>query len=108
LAKDLRELLGNQKEAAWYLDPKTYTIKQAAERVREYFYTELYRTEFQSASGMALPLLDFFVAGFSAGTRSSEIWQIVINGDGTCGDPQQVVSASDPSGIRWDGQIEAC
>lgn len=48
LARDLRDRLsGNNPEFLdWALDPGAYTIEQVANRVREFFYDELYAAEF--------------------------------------------------------------
>lgn len=112
LARDLRERLsGHDSEFPdWALNHATYTIGEVASRVREFFYEELYATEFgpqprpeaaaeqdtgdgdpplsrDAGGGLPgekappYPDLGFVVAGISAKDHYTQVWTIeIING----------------------------
>lgn len=61
LAKDLRDRLSDPV-AAEYLDPTSYTVQSVADRVKSYFYDNLYAREFQNAA--TKPAMGFLIAGF--------------------------------------------
>jgi hypothetical protein len=93
-----------QNFASWELDPDSYTVQQVAQRVREFFFDEL----FMSAYGAKPPtnyFLGFKVCGYSAGAPLSEVWDIkIINSN--C-DPPLLVQGQDWIGARWDGEYES-
>lgn len=47
LSKDLRSRFTDPAHA-WHLDPGTYTMQLVAERVRQFFYDELYVSEYNA------------------------------------------------------------
>ena len=108
LLKDLWLRLCDRADKNWYLDPSTYTIEEAAERLKVFFYDDLYWKQFKPIPGSGLPAMGFLVGGYSIGAGSSEVWQVTVNDDGTCAGPQELLKQSDPYGIRWEGQPEAC
>ena len=106
LAKDLRERF-TSGEPDWHLDPAGYTIELVADRLRTFFYDELYTPQFANLpDGAGFQPMGFYVAGFSAQHAHAEVWQVEINGDGTCG-PPKCVMGPDLAGIHWSGQPEA-
>lgn len=105
LLKDLRAKLSDPSDKAWYLSPLTYTMADAAERVRRYFYDELYVKQFPP--GPDCPELGFFVAGYSFGGDSAEIWDIRVRRDGQCAGPDCACPSSEPVFTCWQGQPEA-
>jgi hypothetical protein len=110
LAKDLRKRLKPGGE--WALDPESYTMEQVAERVREFFYEELYRRDFpvaerSDAEEPAFPSMGFTIAGFSAGAQQAEVWSVEVDTTGACDRPR-LVYGEDASGVvRWNGEPEA-
>ena len=86
LAKDLRRRLSGKDFAnpSWRLEPDSYTIREVAERAREFLYDELYLPAHSGIPPERTPLLGFCVAGYSAGAALPEIWTIEM-GEG--GDP---------------------
>lgn len=106
LAKDLRERLSDAAKADWYLDKTTFTIEEVAQKLRRFFFDELYTTHVPpDASGMEM---GFFVAGYSANAAMGEVWNVRISGPNQCPPPECLISASEPWGAIWEGQTEAC
>ncbi len=71
LAKDLRELLTRSGQPGWQLNPDTYTVEEAAQRVRRFFfdehYAKSYPTKRKDKQGNEIDHFDsmgFVVAGF--------------------------------------------
>jgi hypothetical protein len=77
LAKDLRwRFSGEQKnQINWQIDPDNYTIKDIADRAREFLFDEHFKPLNVTTGGMQL---GFIVAGYSSGAQLSEVWSIVI------------------------------
>ena len=107
LLKDLRNRLSDPRDTKWFL-PESYTIGQAAERVKAFFYDELYLKQFTTVPSPGLPAMGFFVGGYSAGESTSEVWQIQVGDDGICQQPQEALARAEPDGFLWQGQSEAC
>jgi len=106
LARDLRQRLADSSQDAWYLDKTNYAIEHVAQRVRSYFYDELYVPEFGQAAHK--PSMGFLIAGYSAGATSSEVWKVHVEPDGTCGGPHVLIERDQGWGAWWEGQEEAC
>ncbi len=105
LIKDLRKrFLGEiQDFSEWHIDPEAYTIEEAANRLKEYIFDELYTPEF--SSWPEKPTLGFIVAGYSANEGMAEEYQIdIVNGN--CNGPRLVRPKKD-SGATWSGEPEA-
>ena len=103
LAKDLRDRLSNPV-APEYLDPTSYTVAAAADRIKKYFYDDLYVKEHGTAS--AKPAMGFIIAGFSANETQAEIWIVEIDDKGACSGPAMACDKGS-SGLLWRGQPEA-
>jgi hypothetical protein len=105
LSKDLRlRFMGaDSARVDWALDRDAFTIKQVAERLRE-FMGDLYQAEF--AGQAKAPLLGFLIAGVSSGERLAESWLVQFD-DGT--KQPKVESRKIPDAVGWDafGQPEA-
>lgn len=99
LAKELRSRLSGEDSdhRDWALDRETYTIRQVAERAKEFFHGEHYQKDGQGPLGFA-------VGGYSAGSDIAEVFLIRMDGDG-CEDPE-ALDSSQPF-IFWEGQPEA-
>jgi hypothetical protein len=106
LAKDLRKRFTDAAQPTWYVDQTNYTVEQVAQRVRAFFYDELYVPELGGAAKK--PTLGFLVAGYSANASSSEVWKVFVDQTGACAAPQVAVRKEDGWGVLWEGQIEAC
>lgn len=102
LAKDLRERFCSS-DAAWRIEPKAYTIKEIAEKARQFFFDEHYQSlptkpandhEFQ-----------FWIAGNGSNEMHGEIWRIrIVNGE--CPEPE-LLADKGQFDILSDGQPEA-
>jgi hypothetical protein len=99
LAKELRGRLAGQdaEHADWALDPKTYTIRQVAERTKEFFYSEHYQKDSHGPFGLA-------VGGYSAGSHEAELFLIRMQDNG-CDEPEQLDCSQGL--IFWEGMPEA-
>jgi hypothetical protein len=88
------------------LQEDTYSIRQVADRLREFMYEERYVSEFGSAKYK--PPLDFLIGGYSAGEHLAEEYHVVIEEGGFCPEPQLVSGAKDAEEqVFWGGQPEA-
>ncbi|MFN8653936.1 MAG: hypothetical protein U0133_18685 [Gemmatimonadales bacterium] len=105
-AKDLRQRFGDSTDQSWYLDRTNYTMKDVCDRVRRFFYEELYKTHVPAGSKVSA--MGFIVAGYSANADTAEIWRILIKEDGSCGPSEEVSGQSQDWSITWEGQPEAC
>lgn len=105
LTKDLRDRMSDPAQAAWYLDPASYTMADVASRMKQYFYDELYAPNIP-ASPQA-PAMGFLIGGYSAGQTSAEIWRLSIREGGTVDPPAQVCPPTEPWAAHWEGQGEA-
>lgn len=104
--KDLRVRLGDPLQPLWYLDRTSYSMKDVAERVRRFFFDELYAT--LVPAGPKAPGLGFILAGYSANADSAEIWRVLIKDGGSCDPPEELSPQSQAWNILWHGQPEAC
>lgn len=107
LAKDLRALLVNSANTDWYLAPSTYTVEEAAQRVKRFFLDQLYAQQFGSLDkSVEHPIMNFLVAGYGAQQTKSEIWRVTADQTGaftvTCEASKDV-----PWGMSWQGMPEA-
>lgn len=105
LAKDLRARLSAPDAAEWYLDPATYTMEQVAERVKQFFYDEIYLKSVPKSADA--PGMGFLIAGYSAASESAEIWKLTVRDGGSADPVAQVCSAAQPWEACWEGQGEA-
>ena len=98
LMKDFRGTLEN--------DTSSYEVRQLAERLKEYIYTNRYRNTFNEWPEK--PILGFIVAGYSNNGQSSsaEEYLIEIDASGNCHGPN-LVRQADECGVSWHGQPEA-
>jgi hypothetical protein len=87
----------------WKLDPESYTVEHVANRLREFFFEELYLPTF--SDWPEKPALGFIVAGYSTGETMAEEYQIDIQ-NGECIGPRLVRPKND-AGLTWSGEPEA-
>jgi hypothetical protein len=113
LAKDLRELLTRSGQPGWQLNPDTYTVEEAAQRVRKFFfeehYAKSYPTKRKDKQGNEIDHFDsmgFVVAGFSAGAEQAEAWSVMIDDSGVCAPPERIIGQDVPSMAWWAGMPE--
>jgi hypothetical protein len=105
LAKDLRDRLSDPTQASWHLDPQTYTLGTVADRLKSFFYDELYAPTIPASPGA--PGIGFLIAGYSCGQQSAEVWKVSVNEGGTVNPPQQLCPPTEPWCAFWEGQGEA-
>jgi len=98
LLKDLRSRLDGTGYPSWKLNPKSYTLKAVAGRVRQFLYEE------KVISVTAEAWMRIRIAGYSAGRPLSEVWEVFIRGK-ECDEPMQIQGEND-FGPRWDGEYE--
>jgi len=105
LAKDLRKRLAGEDPAHpdWTLNEQSYTIEEAATRLREFLYEELYVPTFAALSQK--PYLGLIVAGYSAGAALAEAYQVTMDDNG-CNAPALLIP-QDANGTVWNGMTEA-
>lgn len=105
ITKDLRRRLsGNDPgHEDWELGDD-YTVEAVAGRVKEFFFDELFQTEF---GGNPPPnfFLGFKVCGYSAGAGLPELWDFRIVGNQAIG--PKLMRGQDSAGPNWDGEYEA-
>jgi hypothetical protein len=106
LAKELRARMADPKNSDWYLDPGTYTVEEAVNRVRKFFYDELYLPEMKDWKAASKPTMSFLVTGYSSGQARSEVWSVEIAADGSCRESCDFPNTG-PGGAVWRGQPEA-
>ncbi|WP_157986115.1 hypothetical protein [Teichococcus vastitatis] len=101
LLKDLRRRFSglDPAHADWKLDPETYTVAQAAGRLRAFLFEE------KSEACPDPTNLQLRLCGYSAGRPLAEVWEVNIAGP-TCPPPRQIMDESS-FGVLWDGQYEA-
>ncbi len=134
LARDLRQRLSGEDptHAEWAVDSSTYTVGEVAQRVRDFFYDELYAPEFgkpvahgphtaepdpaeewdgeggaPGAEVPEFPALGFVVAGLSANSYYSEVWTVSIESDGRCVGPEQRFDQGESGVADFWGMPEA-
>lgn len=101
LARDLRDEL-SEPSSALYVDPENYKLSEVADRIKTFFFTNLYEPTFGQAP-TAGPL-QFILAGYSARERSPEVWTIDM--EGTHCEIHQAYTTADQEGAVWRGQGE--
>jgi hypothetical protein len=131
LARELRQRLSGEdpRHPEWKLDHGAYTIEQVADRVKQFFYDELYQAEFGPlpasdgaiAEGAAdidrdegtpgevapeYPLLGFVVAGIPANDYYTQVWTVQIVG-GICHGPECRCDRAVSGVVHFWGQAEA-
>jgi hypothetical protein len=104
LAKDLRTRLSPGGD--WELTT-TYTLAQIAARVREYFYEELYLSEYPPETQAEYPAMGFTIAGYSGGAAHPEVWNVEVDDRGRCPAPELVFDQALSGVVQWKGQPEA-
>ncbi|MEY9457995.1 hypothetical protein [Bradyrhizobium ottawaense] len=105
ITKDLRRRLSGKDpdHLDWALGDN-YTVEDVANRVKEFFFDELFRAEF----GQEPPpnfFLGFKVCGYSAGAGLPELWDFRIIGNDAVG--PRLMRGQDSAGPNWDGEYEA-
>ena len=95
LLKDLRRQL---TEGDGRIDPDSFTMKEIAERVREFLFVE-------KAAAAGEVWMQLRICGYSAGRPLPEIWDLKVLGK-TC-DPPLIIRGEDGFGVNWDGEYEA-
>lgn len=87
----------------WKLDPKSYTIEQVADRLKELIFVEHYLPQFEK-----LPKenrMTFFVGGYSAGQRFPEVVEIAFAGQHIVGPTR--VQVNNTVHVKFTGVAEA-
>lgn len=103
LAKDLRQRFTDNGD--WCIDSDSYSIRDIAERVRDFMFDEHYKPAFKDWSADDKPVLGFVVAGYSSGEALAEEYQFLITGDDT--PPLVPLRTQDEVGVTWNGEPEA-
>jgi hypothetical protein len=103
LLKDFRARLTDGSEG-WKLAPNDYSIRQVADKLRQFIYDEHYRPRFNASTGN--PEIGFVVAGYSSNAANAEEFRIDIQQNGECSGPSSVRLQGE-CGIAWSGQPEA-
>jgi hypothetical protein len=127
LAKEFRARNSDPSNSDWYLDPKAYTVQDAVDRFKAYFFDELYVKQYPAlpvpppggsappaASAAApstlaavdAPAKGFLIAGYGPGKACGEIWRI-DNMDGSSHGPVCAYDDGNSGGAVWQGQTEA-
>lgn len=101
LAKDLRHRLTH--DDGWKLDPSNYTIREVAEKARQYLFEEVFQNlENKPPTPHAF---EFWIGGNDANVTHGEIWKVSIR-DGVSPEPE-CLAGRDDFGIHFSGQPEA-
>jgi hypothetical protein len=105
ITKDLRKRLSGEDPLRpdWKL-PDDYTIELVANRVREFFYDELYKSEYGDTPPKGFSLA-YKVAGYSARSALPELWDVRIVED-QC-PPPILLREQEVCGSNWDGELDA-
>lgn len=126
LAKDLRERF-TYGGVGWRLEPDAYAMEEVANRLREFFYDELYVPEVRDLlvawwerhrqdavdageaepDPVTFPVLGFIIAGFGAGRPKPEVWEVYVAHDGTCSPPMLAWDEDAAGVVTFRGQSEA-
>jgi len=106
LAKDVRRRFtgDDQDHLDWKLIEAEYTVEQVATSVRAFLFEEKH-AEHLAQGGPPADKFGFWVGGYSARSRQSELWQIEIT-NGQCEAPIKLRGEGE-TGINWAGQPEA-
>lgn len=112
--KDLRQQLtaGDSKKK---FKSGSYTVEEAAGRVREHVYDGLYKKEYPKRAMNATTgqeedryeVIGFMIAGFSANETQAEVWSFEINNQGECGAPTNSCPRQQSGWVSAAGQPEA-
>jgi hypothetical protein len=107
LAKDLRQKLCDPAQQEWFLDPDSYTPEDAAQRIKRFFFDDLYQKQFAALDpDLPRPAMFFLLGGYGAHQTHSEIWRVSVDQRGyssvTCDGTRE-----SPWGISWQGMPEA-
>jgi len=111
ISKDLRRQLDprTSTDTSLRLDPNNFTIKEVAEKIRDYLFAKY-------SAAYPEPIKNYFlgyrVCGYSAGAELAEAWEIGIDGNQAFGpEPLYEDNSNSPEkpsfGIRWAGENEA-
>jgi hypothetical protein len=105
ITKDLRRRLSGKDLAHpdWALGDD-YTVEVVANRVKSFFYDELFVQEYGATPPPGF-FLGFKVCGYSAGAGLPELWDFRIVGNEVIG--PKLVRGQDSAGPNWDGEYEA-
>jgi hypothetical protein len=107
LAKDFRRLLTVGDTAhQWSLNPEQYTVREVADRFKQFFFDEKYAPAFEKLAEGKRPPLGFLVGGYSTGAETAEEYRITIDQQGVCTGPTPINAGVTP-GLTWYGQPEA-
>jgi hypothetical protein len=90
LVKDLRSRFSgaDEKFREWTLNKDNYTIKEVAEKTREFLFDETFVS--LKITGAVGTQFGFIVAGYSSGAQLSEVWTFeIINGK--CEEPRNIM-----------------
>lgn len=87
----------------WKLDPKSYTIEQVVDRLKELIFVEHYLPLFEKLP--AENRMTFFVGGYSAGERFPEVIEIAFAGQHIVGPSR--VHARNTVHVKFSGVAEA-
>jgi hypothetical protein len=101
ITKDLRALLSD-KDSAYFIDPRDYTIEQVAVHARNYFYEDRFKKLEPTPPGN----LEYWIGGYSSGEDLGEVWRFQIS-NGVCGDPVCDAAKEVPASLGWGGAPEA-
>jgi hypothetical protein len=102
LAKDLRWRL-SEPGHPWQVNPVDYTVEEVAERVKEFFYDELYLDAYPQ--GGAETGFGFLVAGYGPRSLEGEVWGFDVSEVGVCSGPYNAIPEAD--GLLYRGEGEA-
>jgi hypothetical protein len=106
LAKDLRQRFSDDDKPDWALDYSSYSVRDVADKVRQFMYEERYVPEFEGVEYK--PPLSFLVGGYSSGASLAEEYHVEIQEGGACPEPQLVSGPQDAEArVFWEGQPEA-
>jgi hypothetical protein len=106
IIKDLRaRLAGDDPDfPTWKLDKDKYTVEEAAQRLKEFVFDDLYVKAFKDFPQQK-PSLGFIVAGYSAHAGMADEFQIDIQ-NGVCSGPRRL-RTREQIGVTWSGEAEA-
>ena len=106
IIKDLRQRFAGDdpNHLDWKLKSGAYTVEEAANRLKEFVYDDLYQKEFKDFPHQK-PDLGFIVAGYSARASLADDFQIDIQ-KGLCTGPRRL-RKQEESGMVWAGEPEA-
>jgi hypothetical protein len=103
LMKDFRQSLTPMSGADQPVNSETYTIRDVAQRLRQFIFEDRYIAAFDKWP--VKPQLGFIVAGYSASGDMAEEYRIEAADVGLTG--PTALREDDEAGVAWNGQIEA-